>query len=122
MWEEPGLLTIGASSKEDLLRHGAHHEETARLQHLEAMRLFGLAAEQSSRPAHIRAALMQHTPSMSSSEVDGILQATVVERSVPLAVRAAFTMKCWALTCLVSLPRAVPSTLVLILYTNTGRK
>ena len=110
MWEEPGLLTIGASSKEDLLRHGAHHEETARLQHLEAMRLFGLAAEQSSRPAHIRAALMQHTPS------------TVVERSMPLAVRAAFTMKCWALTCLVSLPRAVPSTLVLILYTNTGRK
>ena len=86
------------------------------------MCLFGLAAEQSSRPAHIRAALMQHTPSMSSSEVDRILQATVVERSVPLTVRAAFTMKCWALTCLVSLPRAVPSTLVLILYTNTGRK
>ena len=122
MWEEPGLLTIGASSKEDLLCQGAHHEETARLQHLEAMRLFGLAAEQSSRLAHIQAALMQHTPSMSSSEVAGILQATVVERSVPLAVRAAFTMKCWALTCLVSLPRAVPSTLVLILYTNTGRK
>jgi hypothetical protein len=79
------------------------------------MRFFGLAAEQGSRPADIRAALMQHTPSMSTSEVDGILQATVVERSVPLAVTAAFTMKCWALTCLVSLPRAVPSTLVLIL-------
>ena len=89
---------------------------------LSPMRLFGLAAEQSSHPAHIRAALMQHTPSMSSSEVDRILQATVVERSVPLTVRAAFTMKCWALTCLVSLPRDVPSTLVLILYTNTGRK